>query len=239
MQQVGTDYADMDEVEKYDRRMAEFRDVDAENRSILRTLSLEPGSAVLEIGCGTGRLARAAAAAGHAVLALDVSRAMLKYVRERARQENLANLEVQHAGFLTMDVPEGHFDGAVSGACLHHLPDVWKLVALENIHRSLKPGGQFLLRDVVFSVSPGGAADEFKRFIGSVPESMRPAATGHVAKEYSTLDWIVEGLLERAGFQIISAEKIRESFIGYHCRVQKGVRYRCRDGPQGASHNGT
>jgi len=177
MQQVGTDYADMAEVERYDRRMAEFRDVDAENRSILRTLSLEPGSAVLEIGCGTGRLARAAAAAGHAVL------------------------------------------------------------ALENIHRSLKPGGQFVLRDVVFSVSPGGAADEFKRFIGSVPESMRPAATGHVAKEYSTLDWIVEGLLERAVFQILSAEKIRESFIGYHCRVQKGVRYRCRDGPQGAQNS--
>ena len=218
MQQVGTDYADAAEVEKYDRRMAAFRDVEAENRSILATLSLPPGSAVLEIGCGTGRFALAAAAAGHAVTALDVSETMLKYAVDKARQENLANFEVQHAGFLTMDVPEGHFDGAVSGACLHHLPDVWKLVALENIHRSLKPGGQFVLRDVVFSIPPGGAATEFERFIGSVPESMCPAATGHVAKEYSTLDWIMEGLLERAGFEILSTQKVREALISYHCR---------------------
>ena len=201
MQQVGTDYADTAEVEKYDARMSAFRDIDAENRSILRALDLPPGSAVLEIGCGTGRFARAVAAAGHVVTALDVSEAMLNYVVEKARQENLANLEVQHAGFLTMDLPEDRFDGVVSGACLHHLPDLWKLVALENICRSLKPGGQLVLRDVVFSISPGKAAHEFQRFIGSLPELMRPPATAHVAKEYSTLDWIMEGLLRPGRFR--------------------------------------
>ena len=28
----------------------------------------------------------------------------------------------------------------------------------------------------------------------------------------------MEGLLERAGFEILSAQKVRESFISYHCR---------------------
>ncbi len=213
MQQVGTDYADMAEVERYDARMTAFRDVEAENRSILKALGLAPGSAVLEIGCGTGRFARAAAAEGHSVVALDVSEAMLDYV-----QEKLGNIEVQHAGFLTMDAAEGSFAAAVTGQCLHHLPDVWKLVALENVCRSLKPGGQFVLRDVVFSISPGGAGEEFEGFIGSLPELMRPVAARHVAKEYSTLDWIMEGLLRRAGFEILSAERVRESFFSYHCR---------------------
>ncbi len=218
MQQVGTDYADMAEVERYDARMTAFRDVEAENRSILKALALPPGSAVLEIGCGTGRFARAVADAGHSVVALDVSEAMLEFVGKKAQQEELGNIEVQHAGFLTMDVPEGRFDAAVTGQCLHHLPDVWKLVALENVCRSLKPGGQLVLRDVVFSIVPGGAGEEFEGFIGSLPELMRPVAARHVAKEYSTLDWIMEGLLRRAGFEILSAERVRESFFSYHCR---------------------
>ncbi len=72
-QQVGTDYANLEEVATYDARMATFRDVETENRKILETLALPAGSRVLEIGCGTGRFARAAAAAGHQVTAVDVS----------------------------------------------------------------------------------------------------------------------------------------------------------------------
>ena len=61
MQQVGTDYADVAQVEIYDARMGAFRDVDGENREMLDRLGLAPGAAVLEIGCGTGRFSRAAA----------------------------------------------------------------------------------------------------------------------------------------------------------------------------------
>ena len=44
MRQVGTDYADVAEVEAYDRRMAGFRDVTKENRSIREMLNLSAGS---------------------------------------------------------------------------------------------------------------------------------------------------------------------------------------------------
>ena len=153
MRQVGTDYADWREVEAYDARMGAVRDVDGENREALDALGLAPGAAVLEIGCGTGRFARAAAAAGLAVTAADVSAVMLEYVRRRAGAENL-RITTLHAGFLTMAPADGTFDAAVSGVALHHLPDLWKLVALRNVARALKPGGRFLLRDVVFSPGP-------------------------------------------------------------------------------------
>ena len=71
MRQVGTDYADLAEVEAYDARMGAFRDIDGENRETLDLLAVAPGAAVLEIGCGTGRFARAAAAAGMVVTAVD------------------------------------------------------------------------------------------------------------------------------------------------------------------------
>lgn len=218
-QQVGTDYADIEQVAKYDARMATFRDVETENRRILETLALPPKSRVLEIGCGTGRFARAAATAGHLVTAVDVSPVMLEYVVQKAAEEGLTNLEPQNAGFLTMDLPADHFDAVVSVVCLHHLPDLWKLVALENVCRTLKPGGQLFLSDVVFSVAPGQHAAELEAFVASVSEEIRPGAAQHVAEEYSTLDWIMEGLLQRAGFEILSAEQAQHSIIAYHCRA--------------------
>ncbi len=217
-QQVGTDYANLEEVENYDARMATFRDVEAENRKMLETLSLQPGAKILEIGCGTGRFSRAAATAGYQVLAVDVSPVMLQYVDAKAAEEGLAGLETCHAGFLSMDQPDDHFDGVVSTVCLHHLPDLWKAVALENVYRVLKPGGRFLLGDVVFSFDRGGAAAAFAGFVEGMPEPVRPGAAQHVAQEYSTLDWIMQGLLERAGFEVLAAEQVPASCIIYDCR---------------------
>lgn len=218
-QQVGTDYADIEQVAQYDARMATFRDVETENRRILETLALPPKSRVLEIGCGTGRFARAAAATGHQVAAVDVSPVMLEYVVQKATEEGLTNLETQHAGFLTMDLPADHFDAVVSVVCLHHLPDLWKLIALENVSRSLKPGGQFFLSDVVFSVGPRQCKAEMEGFVTSLSEEVRSGAAVHVGQEYSTLDWIMEGLLQRAGFEILSAKQVQHSIIAYHCRA--------------------
>jgi putative AdoMet-dependent methyltransferase len=218
MQQVGTDYADSNEVAAYDRRMTQFRDVDAENRGILAALQLAPGATVLEIGCGTGRFARAAAAAGLVVTAVDVSAVMLEYLTQQVQAEGLPEIAVQHAGFLTMDLPAAAFDAAVSGAALHHLPDAWKLVALRNVARALKPGGQFILRDVVFVVPAGDPPERcFERFAAAFP-NMRLEAARHVAREFSSYDWIIEGLLTRAGFCIESATQLGDSFIAYHCR---------------------
>ncbi len=218
IQQIGTDYSNLSQVEIYDNRMASFRDVNAENQEMLQMLGLAAGSAVLEIGCGTGRFARYAAAAGLAVTAIDVSKIMLDYVVKKAKDENLPPITTRHSGFLTMDFPDASFDAVVSGAALHHLPDVWKLVALRNIARILKPQGQFILRDVVFSLKENEQPkDCFDRFIASFNEQVRPNAIGHIKTEYSTYDWIMEGLIKMAGFRIISKTNPFESFFVYHC----------------------
>jgi putative AdoMet-dependent methyltransferase len=218
MQQVGTDYTDLKEIAAYDSRMASFRNVDAENREMLDMLHLPAGAAVLEIGCGTGRFARAAAADGFVVTAVDVSAKMLAYVEQQAKAGGVPAIATQHAGFLTMDLAAASFDAAVSGAALHHLPDAWKLVALRNVARVLKPGGQFILRDVVFVLAEGAAPEGcFERFAGSFPD-MRLEAARHVAKEFSTYDWILDGLLSRAGFEIRSKNCVSDSFVVYHCR---------------------
>lgn len=218
MQQVGMDYSDPAQVEIYDERMGTFRDVDHENREQLSLLNLHSGAFILEIGCGTGRFARAAATAGLAVSAIDVSTSMLDYFRHKVVAETLRSINTQHAGFLTMDFPAESFDAVVSGASLHHLPDLWKLVALRNVHRVLKAKGQFILRDVVFAPAEKEAPEAcFERFTSFIP-NMREQAALHIAEEFSTYDWIMEGLLLRAGFEICSKSNPSESFFMYYCR---------------------
>lgn len=216
IQQVGTDYTDVAEVERYERRMGEFRDLAAEDAAILKTLALPAGSRILEIGTGTGHFARAAAKAGHAVTAADVSPMMLQYAAKRAQAEGAA-ITFVHAGFLTLPPALAHHDAVVSVAALHHLPDLWKAVALQNINRMLKPGGRLFLGDVVFSWKGENHPASFDAFVNDCPAGMRMEAARHVAKEYSTLGWIMEGLLRRAGFRIVEAVSGKAAFVRYLC----------------------
>ena len=136
-QQIGTDYASVDEVAAYDSRMRMMRDVDAENRAILKLLNLPENGSVLEIGTGTGAFLRAAAKVCGSCVGLDVSPVMLEYAERRAREENLLNIRFVQGGFLSGEYPENGFDGVVSGLALHHLPDLWKAVALRRIRSAL------------------------------------------------------------------------------------------------------
>src|SRR5712691_3646574 len=52
-------------------------------RFVIETAGLEPGSAVLEIGCGTGQLTGQLAANGLAVTAIDLGGSMVAAARRR------------------------------------------------------------------------------------------------------------------------------------------------------------
>jgi putative AdoMet-dependent methyltransferase len=220
IQHVGTNFADVAEVERYEKRMGQFRNLPAEDAAILAALAMPPGSRVLEIGTGTGHFARAAAKAGHRVTAVDVSPAMLEHAERVAKLDGFTSIEYHHGGFLTFSAPPATFDAAVSVAVLHHIPDFWKAVALQNVRRMLKPGGLFLLCDVVFSWNSDDCSRPLKAFINAMPEGMRQASIGHVAKEFSTLDWIMEGLLTRAGFRIVKTVADHAPLIQYLCKVE-------------------
>lgn len=199
--QVGTDYASADEVARYDQRMRRFRDIDAENELLCSLIPLRPESEVLEIGTGTGAFARRAAGHCRRVTALDISETMIEYAASRAREENLTNITFRKAGFLSFQAEAESFDAVVSGLALHHLSDVWKAVALRNIFRWLRPGGVFLLIDVVFDWQTEAPEEYFERILDAAPGSRENFAR-HIADEFSTETWIMNGLLERAGFRI-------------------------------------
>ena len=50
---------------------------------------------------------------------------------------------------------------------------------------------------------------------------LRDEIATHVRKEFSTFDWILDGLLERAGFRILSKEMV-EGVVGTYLRKKRG-----------------
>ena len=216
---INLDFGDRAVVAAYDERHRKFRDIDGENAAILARLELRPDAVVGDFGCGTGAFARAAARRGGTVYAIDLSAAMLDYVGWKAQEEGLANVVCRQGGFLTYAHAGPSFDVLHTSLALHHLPDFWKQQALERLAGMLKPGGRLHLMDVVFQEENREANVE--AWIAAMAAKGGPevgeSIRAHVAKEYSTFTWIMEGLLERAGFRIDHAEHSGGVLAHYYC----------------------
>jgi ubiquinone/menaquinone biosynthesis C-methylase UbiE len=106
-------------------------------------LAVCPRGRGLDVGCGTGVLARELAAAGLEMTGLDPSEGMLAVAREHSPAVEL----VQGSG---TDLPfeDGSFDLVVTVATLHHIaaPDAVR-ATLGELARVVKPGGRIVVWD--------------------------------------------------------------------------------------------
>lgn len=203
---AGDEHLDPAYVQTYDRKAGTDPEDDL---AVLRGLGLNETHTLIDIGAGTGTLALAAAPFCRKVIAIDVSPAMLEALREKVENRALDNVQVVHAGFLSYEHPGEPVDFVYSRHALHHLPDFWKAIALARIASVLKPQGVFLLRDLIYSFAPREAGTIFEAWLAgaaSSPESgwTREELETHIRDEYSPFSWLLEPMLERAGFAIQS-----------------------------------
>lgn len=216
--QVGKDYASPDEVAVYDSSHARFRDAVAESEEILDLLGVSAAQSLLDIGCGTGVFAQQAARRGLIVTALDISDAMLTHAQNRVKESGLANIRFVKGGFLNLPENIGDLDYVTTSFSFHHLPDFWKLVALRNLYSILSPTGKLFIQDVV--IDEHDCIANINAFIDSQAglggDFLRLDAIEHFRDEYSTLTWVLEQMLERAGFQI-------ESKVSFHGLISRYV----------------
>jgi ubiquinone/menaquinone biosynthesis C-methylase UbiE len=100
----------------------------------------KPHSRILDVGCGTGELALAFAAAGHAVTAVDPAPGMLHIARQKDKENRVQWLAAMGNTFQA----EGLFDLAVMSGHVFQvfLDDAQTLATLRNIRRHLVPGGR-------------------------------------------------------------------------------------------------
>lgn len=173
-----------------------------ERRIALEMLQIEPGDAVLDVGCGPGNFtrpfARAAGAEGR-VVGLDASRTMLaQAARERGGEEIL--YVRGDAG----DLPfrDGSFDAVCCFAALYLIERPLRAVA--EIARVLAPGGRVaLLSSVNRGLLPAPVTDAVVRGVTGVRifgrDELTDALAGH---------GLVEVRQRVAGFaQFVSARR--------------------------------
>ncbi|MDP6635893.1 MAG: class I SAM-dependent methyltransferase [Phycisphaerae bacterium] len=219
---ISTDYCDETQAQNYDALHVRPDRTHAEYEEILDSMNPQPDWCLMDIGCGTGTFAMAAARRCEHVYAVDISQAMLEVAAVKARDAGVSNITFLQGGFLTYEHGGGAVDAITSQLVLHHLPDMWKQIALGRMAEMLKPAGVLYLRDVVFQFEHDRHAEVFDKWVDEVAElfgqaCMASQAESHIRREFSTFGWIMEGLLKRAGFDVEQADYSRR-LAEYFCR---------------------
>lgn len=101
---------------------------------------------VLELGCGTGTTALLLAAGVKHVTATDISSNMIGIGRDKAKDQQVDNVDFVHATLDDGALDGRSFDAILAFNLLHLLPEL--PAALGRIHGLLKPGGVFISKSV-------------------------------------------------------------------------------------------
>ncbi len=130
-----------------------------------RIVAASPGRRVLDVGCGTGIVARLFQAAGCEVLGVDPDARMAGHARERG-------LEVEVATFETWATNGRAFDTVVSGQAWHWVDPV---AGAAKAASALRPGGRFAVFWNVFQPPAGlgkAIAEAYRRVLPDLPSGL-------------------------------------------------------------------
>jgi len=136
--------------------------------------SIDPGDTVVDIGCGIGRLTRAALERGAArVLGVDVSSEMI--ARARTLNAHLPGAEFHHGdGRRLTGLADGIADACISHVVFQHIPDPEVTLGyVREMGRVLRPGGwaafQVSNDPSIHQPRSTGFAGPLRRLIGREP----------------------------------------------------------------------
>lgn len=182
---------------------------------------VEPkGGIILDVATGAGHVAYTFAPLVEKVVALDITQEMLDVVEATATERGLTNIEALLADVEEIPFPNDSFDGVACRVAAHHFRDIHQ--SLREIARVTKPGGWFLLIDIVGIDSEPGQSQ-----LNEIEWLRDPS---HVC-DYAVPTW--ESMLAQVGFEL---ELVEESSFPHNVedwlnrmRVEEPIRSRVRN----------
>src|SRR5207248_3265237 len=155
-------------LDQFTRQAVPFTEIHARDgaevhRLLLDTAGITPSDEVLDVACGPGLVACAAAAVARHVTGLDLTPAMIDQARERQQSLGLANLTWVVGDAQPLPFPDASFSRVVTRYSFHHFTDPKGVFA--EMLRVGRPGGRVTVCDV-FTTSPEQAKlyDRLEKF---------------------------------------------------------------------------
>jgi SAM-dependent methyltransferase len=174
------------DADRYDRARPTYPDA-----LVRRVVAASPGPEVLDVGCGTGIVARLFRAAGCTVVGVDPDHRMVDLARD-------AGLEAEVSSFETWDAAGRRFDAVVSGQAWHWIdPDAGAVRAGE----ALRPGGRLALFWNVFDPA-AAVAEAFAGAYRAVPTGLpfNPWTARHLDASARLLARATDGIVAAGVF---------------------------------------
>jgi ubiquinone/menaquinone biosynthesis C-methylase UbiE len=123
----------------------------------IERLHLQPGARVLDVCCGSGASAIAAAqkvGSEGFVLGIDLAEKLLERARSKATKHGLLNVEFKVGDMLDLRVLRLEFDAVVCVFGIFFVPDM--RAGVQALWEVVRPGGQGTAQDVVAFTSSDG-----------------------------------------------------------------------------------
>ena len=111
-------------------------------RATVERLHLAPGARVLDVCCGSGASALAAAEAvgpAGSVLGIDLAENLLELARAKAARQGLSNVAFREGDMLDLRLPATHFDAVICVFGIFFVPDM--AAAVRSLWHVLRSGG--------------------------------------------------------------------------------------------------
>ncbi len=161
---------------------------------LIEAAELAGSERVLDLGCGAGHTALAAAPRAAEVVAVDVTPEMLEVAAGLAAQRGLTNVEFRRADVLALPFADASFDVVTSRYSAHHFGDPQR--ALREAARVLRPGGRLLLVDTIAPETP--FLDTFFNAVELLrdPSHVRNCRISEWARLFDAAGFACETLLE-------------------------------------------
>ncbi len=114
-------------------------------RFLRRVVRVVPGGTLLDVGCGEGRHAIAAAWLGFRVTGVDYEPLALRRARRFATIKQAKGIVFRRADALSLPFAASRFDVVLDYGCLHHQRKSDWPAYMSGVLRVLKPGGFYIL----------------------------------------------------------------------------------------------
>jgi ubiquinone/menaquinone biosynthesis C-methylase UbiE len=110
---------------------------------------------LLDVACGPGILSAAIAKSARDVVAFDLTPQMLKKAAQRCAEAGLANVTFREGNAAELPFADASVDAVVTRLSVHHFDRPARVMS--EIFRVLRPGGSFVIADVISSEVPADA----------------------------------------------------------------------------------